>query len=388
MTTRLIDTNWSQEIVQAIRRDPSELRIVSPFIKTKALVRLLATGPRSVRVVTRYSLADFAKGVSDLDALHRLVDAGAQVRGVMNLHAKVFVLGRSETIITSANLTGAALDRNHEFGVISDEPSVVASSVDYFQRLWDGADRNLTREDLRGWNDLISARLATGRPVVEPDWPDFGADVGLAAGPLAPDAIGGAARAFVKFLGEGDNRVWLDHSTIEEIERSGAHWAVAYPSSQRPRAARDGDVIFIGRMTQEPNDIIVFGRAIARRHKEGKDDATPEEIAERPWKAAWPRYIRLHQATFVAGTLANGVSLNELMDALEANAFAPTQRNIGSLGNTNPRRAYRQKPAVQLTEDGLAWLGERLETCFQSHGVVPVAELDRIGWPRNSGGAD
>jgi hypothetical protein len=74
----------------------------------------------------------------------------------------------------------------------------------------------------------------------------------------------------------------------------------------------------------------------APRHVPGRDDATPEDIARRGWKATWSRYIRVHHAEFVAGTMANGVSLNELMGALGTNSFSPTQRNASrGEGNTD-----------------------------------------------------
>ena len=70
--------------------------------------------------------------------------------------------------------------------------------------------------------------------------------------------------------------------------------------------------------------------------------APPEDIARRRWKEKWPRYIRVHHAEFVAGTMANGISLNELMDTLGSDSFASTQRNATrGTGNTDPRRAYR-----------------------------------------------
>jgi hypothetical protein len=49
----------------------------------------------------------------------------------------------------------------------------------------------------------------------------------------------------------------------------------------------------------------------------------------------------------------NGVSLNELMDTLKAHSFAATQRNSAKgQGNTDPRKAYRQQAAVELTSRG------------------------------------
>ena len=191
-----------------------------------------------------------------------------------------------------------------------------------------------------------------------------------------------AAQAFVKFLGEGANRVPQSCLTIEEIERAGCHWAVAYPASKRPSGVEDDAIIFIARLTRDPNDIRIFGRAVGMKHQPGRDDATSADIGRRPWKENWPRYIRVHHAEFIAGTMANGVSLNELMDTLEADSFAPTQRNAArGQGNTNPRRAFMQQAAVALSPAGLSWLGDRLQAAFDAHGKIPQDTLDRLDWP-------
>ena len=62
-------------------------------------------------------------------------------------------------------------------------------------------------------------------------------------------------------------------------------------------------------------------------YREERDDATQADIDRRPWRARWSRYIRVHHAEFVDGTMDNGVSLGELMSALGADSFASTQRN-------------------------------------------------------------
>ena len=66
-----------------------------------ALDRLLSLNPGSVQVITRFNLVDFAEGVSDVAGLRMLLDAGAQVRGIRRLHAKLY-LSASWAIITSA----------------------------------------------------------------------------------------------------------------------------------------------------------------------------------------------------------------------------------------------------------------------------------------------
>lgn len=385
MTIRLVDSGWAKELTDALRADASELKIICPFIKTTALDRLLSKNPKSIQVITRFNLGDFAEGVSDIDALRKLLAAGGNVRGVRNLHAKLYLFGMGRAIVTSANVTEAAINRNHEFGMVADDKAIIAACVTYFDALWRRGGANLTLDQIDAWDETVTRHRASGgRPNREAGLGDFGVDAGISQPPplSMPPVVADARQAFVKFLGEGDNRVALTFSTIEEIKRAGCHWAVAYPAARRPRGVNDDAVIFIARLTQGPNDMRIFGRAIGMKHMPGRDDATEEDIALRSWKKTWPRYIRVHHSEFVAGDMANGVSLNELMSTLGADAFLPTQRNKArGEGSTDPRKAYRQQAAVELSHEGLAWLSGRLQAAFDEHGKVPQDTLDGLDWP-------
>ncbi len=381
---RLVDSGWDSELTAAIKTDPKYVRIICPFIKEGALERLLSHRPREVKVITRFNLADFSQGVSDVEALRKLLDAGASIRGIRNLHAKLYLFGTSRAIITSANLTEAALTRNQEFGVVAYDAAVIAACRDYFDELWRLGCPNLSSNTLDGWTETITRhRAAGGRYNHVRDLGDFGAYAGLPA--KLPDSIpmsvADAKKAFVKFLGTADAREPVSSDTIKVIDSAGCHWAVAYPENRRPRSVKDGAVIFIACLTDEP-DIRVFGRAIGMKYQPGRDDATPEDKALRKWKRKWPRYIRVHHAEFVAGTMSNGVSLNELMYTLESDSFASTQRNKASgKGNTNPRKAYGRQAAVELSPEGFSWLSERLQAAFDKHGQVPQDTLDQLDWP-------
>jgi hypothetical protein len=172
-------------------------------------------------------------------------------------------------------------------------------------------------------------------------------------------------------------------TVFEEVQRSGCHWACTYPKGKRPKRVPDGAIMYMGRMVKEPNDILIYGRAIGMRHAPGRDDATPEDIAQRTWKADWPHYVRVHHAEFIAGTLTNGISLNDLMDTLKSDAFMPTQRHAAKgRGNTNPRKAYMQQAAVELTAQANSWLNQRLQQAYLLHGKLAPATLRQLDWPK------
>ena len=381
---RLVDAGWDSELTSAIQTYPSEVRIICPFIKEGVLKRLLSHRPCEVKVITRFNLADFSQGVSDVESLRRLLDADASIRGIRNLHAKLYLFGSSQAVITSANLTEAALTRNQELGVVVHDAAVISDCRDYFERLWQLGSSNLSRDTLDGWFEIITRhRAAGGRPNGEKELLDFGIEAGFAEKlPVSlPVVVADAKKAFVKFLGKGNDRVPVSCDTIEVIKSAGCHWAVAYPTSRRPRSVEDGTVMFIAYLTDEL-DIRIFGRAIGMKYQPGRDDATPEDIALRNWKENWSRYVRVHHAEFVAGVMSNGVSLNELMDTLGRDSYASTKRNEESgQGNTIPRRAYRQQPAVELSPEGFSWLSERLQAAFDEHGKVPQGTLNQLDWP-------
>jgi hypothetical protein len=190
------------------------------------------------------------------------------------------------------------------------------------------------------------------------------------------------APAFVKFYGRADERSARDRAVPEVVRTSGSHRHCTYPRERRPRQVRDGDVMFIGHLVEGPNDIIVYGRALAWAYEEGRDDASGADLALRPWLERWPHFIRVHDAEFVDGTLAEGVSLGELMDELGAYAFGPTSENADrGVGNVDPRQSIRQAAAIRLSEAGASWLDEELEGAFRRHGKLRALEIPGLDWP-------
>lgn len=377
---RVVDRGWPAEFKDALRADRSALRIVCPFIKTTALARLLSPAPGSIKVLTRFSLDDFASGVSDIGALRNLISAGACVRGIRNLHAKLYLFGESRAIITSANLTGGGLLRNPEFGVVAENRTAIESCLAYFEDLWT-LGNPLRSGQVDEWEQRIgSARSPTSRSNCAVRLPDYGADAGFTPCPQPEAALVYAdpPQAIVKFIGGSSNRMPSTEDTLVVIESSNCHRVLAYPKNRRPRSVKEGAIMFIARFTSEPDDIRIFGRAIARKYVEGRDDAGPSEIGHRDWLSRFPRFIRVRDAKFLSGSMKNGLSLKQLMHELGSDSFPSTQRKASSGQNTDPSRAYRQQSFVELTGESYAWLNQRLEQAFRRHGAMSSDSLDRV----------
>lgn len=390
MSITIVHDDWIREFKAAMQATEGKpLRIMCPFIQSSTIRSLLDSGkPSRIQVITRFSLNDCAEGVNDLNAFSLLLDKRAEVRGLRNLHAKVYLFGSERVIVTSANLTNAAFRNNHEMGIASSQEELVRACSEYFNGLWPRVGENLTRAKLEKWQKVVNAHFVNRANIrTLPPLGDEGVAIELSAsfGPSGrrETVTANGPQAFVKFMGEGDNRVALDQSVMHEIRDAGCHWAATYPKSKRPRSVHDGDVIFFGRLTHDPNDIFIIGRAIGLQHVDDRDVATPEDIKARPWKVDWPNYIRVQQPEFVQGVVGNGVSLNGMMDHLGSDSFEPTYQNaIAGKGNTNPRKAYRQQAAVKLTAKAAAYMSHRLDDAMATHGRISNREMDSLDWPK------
>jgi len=382
MDFRLVHLGWKKELDAALQADSSIVRIICPFIKSKVVECLFCNrGLKKIQIITRFNLGDFSEFVSDISALHRLLKAGAEIRGIRNLHAKLYLFGMGSAIITSANLTDAAFNSNHELGFVVSDSSVVKSCHKYFDNLWNKAGENLSKSRLKEFEAKVSQYLATkNHNDVFESLKDEGIKVDIwPEHPTFPIWVPDIKQAFVKFFGEGNSRADGSAQILDEIKRSGCHWACAYPKDRRPRQVKDGAVMFMGRMIKEPRDIMIFGRAIGIHYVENRDDASGADIALRPWKAKWPHYVRVHHAEFIAGILSNGVSLNEMMQTLKSNAFVSTKRNaISKSGNIDPRKAYMQQPSVELSKEGISWINKQFEIALEEHGTIKASELAQL----------
>ena len=68
----------------------------------------------------------------------------------------------SRAIVTSANLTSAALGRNHEFGMVSDDPNVIVACRSYFDDLWHKGGADLASHQLDAWDEIVRHHRAAG----------------------------------------------------------------------------------------------------------------------------------------------------------------------------------------------------------------------------------
>lgn len=353
--------NWQERLISEISKT-NRLQIISPFVSEQVLRKIENTFDFSnLELITRYNLPDFALRVSSIDGLKFSIEKGATVYGIKGLHSKIYLFDKRAAIITSANLTNGGLKNNFECGIFHTNPKVIEKLQNYFNDLKNIAKNNIL--SIENCNDWEVRLQGVNKPSSEvTSLPDFGASAPL---------IDKKRNYYVKFMGNADNRVDLNFSVKTEIEGALCHYACCFPINKKPRQVKDEDIIFMARLTKNPNDYAIFGRAIALKFVDGRDETTENEKNERPWKNRWPNYIRVKNPIFLDGTMGDCVFMQDLISKFDYDSFAATRKRYddGDI-NVKPTKSLMQKAYIKLTHNSAEWLEQRFNDAINTFGQV------------------
>jgi hypothetical protein len=381
MNFNFIDNDWANFFKNISQRNTKHFKFITPFIQLNTIKDIINKRSLNFNLITRFNLNDFYNGVSNLDALEYLIKNGGTVKGIKNLHSKLYLFDSKEAILSSANLTQAALLRNYEFGMHTVNPEAISVMEQYFDNLWSQIPTSLKINQINSWRNELDAEIQKGKNSYKVQkLKDYGCSIDNTEkdGSEITSSLE-SKQFFIKFFGARHRRSVVNRSVLEEVKRSGCHWACSYPTNKSPRNVKEGALIFMGRLVSNPNDIMIYGYAIGHSFKEKRDKASPAEIKKRPWKSNWSKYIRVHGAKFINGSLKDGISMNYLMKKFDYNSFMPTLKNkIKGKGNINPRKAYSQQAAVELTPDAGNWLLTEMENKLKFFGKISDSVLSKI----------
>ena len=365
---KLLLKNWKEKFFEELLKT-KKLKIISPFVTEDVLKKIQSYFSfKDFELITRYKLEDFAMNVSSLSGLKFSIKEGASIYGIKGLHSKVYLFDKRAAIVTSANFTNGGLVTNHECGIFITDKALIENLHNYFDKLKKDALKKLTIEECETWEKkLAGIKVPKGKVST---LPDFGA---------TEISFDKTKNYYVKFFGAADNRVKLDFSITEEIERALCHYACCFPLKKKPRQVNEGDIIFMARMTKDPSGYAIFGRAIALKYIEGRDNASEEEIDEREFKKKWPIYLRIKEPVFINGTMADGVLLSDLLNKFESKSLLSTKRNadIGK-GNVDPKKSLMRKAYVSLTHTSAEWLEQKFNEAISNVGQVDETFIEGL----------
>jgi len=336
---------------------------ITPFVKEQVVRKIESLYDfHSFELITRFNLQDFAMGVSSLTGLKFSVESGAKVFGVKGLHSKVYIFDKRAAIVSSANLTKGGLENNFECGIFLTDKVVIDNLLIYFNELKTIAVNKLTIEDCNKWRIRLKGIVVPKGKLNT--LPDYGAS---AVNPL----VDTKRNYYIKFMGSYNDRVALDFLVKDEIDSALCHYACGFPLNKKPRQVNDGDIVFMARLTKNPNDYAIFGRATALRYKEDRDKASEKEIEERQWKETWPIYLRVKNPVFINGSMADCILMSDLLSRFDYDSFSSTRKRFDNGEEyIKPTKSLMQKPYIKLTHNAAEWLEQRFNNTINNIGQV------------------
>lgn len=317
-----------------------------------------------IKIITRYNLNEYRKGVSRLSAINRLLQNGAEVKGVKGLHSKLYIFDQKSVIITSANFTNGGFFNNKEFGIISDKKNTIEESQSYFQDLWKIDSELLNQSKVSEWKDIIAASKPISKQ--RDTLPDFGTSF--------QKSIIGKRRYFIKFFGKDDARFSLEDNVLNTLDDGCSHFALSFSRHKRdarPRRYRNGDIVFMAYITKEPNDYVIFGKAETFSHNDIRDVASSEDIENISWLKDWPILVRVINPKYIDSSLSKCPKLSDLMSELSYDSFASTKKKYDNdVRNIKPKNTLMQKGDVILSDSGAQWMERAFERVIKKEGKV------------------
>jgi hypothetical protein len=136
------------------------VRIASAYVTDTDLLSGIKN--RDVRLLIYLSQMDIIAGASSLHSLGKLIKAGVQCRCMSSgprLHAKVYIFGDHSAVVTSANLTRKALNKNIEVG-IQLSGSAAQELRRWFDKLWKDLADDLDLATVSKWQRQTEVQRA------------------------------------------------------------------------------------------------------------------------------------------------------------------------------------------------------------------------------------
>ncbi len=132
------------KILQGMFQSAKEsIDIASAYVTDCELIELFTTATKiNIRLLISISAADVISGATSLDAILRMLKMGVNCRLVLNehnFHPKVYIVDQKCSVLSSANFTYSAMNKNIEIGIALKEQES-KQLFDWFESSWEGAE--------------------------------------------------------------------------------------------------------------------------------------------------------------------------------------------------------------------------------------------------------
>lgn len=154
----LIKSPWEDIFLDLVEQTEENLRITSPFIKSKPVEKMISAKrvDVSIEYITSFKLMNFYRKSSDFEALNTILRNDGIIKNYQPLHAKMYIFDQKQAIITSGNLTDGGMNTNYEYGVlIKDETNVASVMHDFYSLFNSNITGNISFEILENAQKII-----------------------------------------------------------------------------------------------------------------------------------------------------------------------------------------------------------------------------------------
>ena len=393
MPIELITHNHGLEIRSVFDSATNNISIISPFLGRKTCEQLAErisnNDNLSCQIITRFYREDFIQNVSSIDGLKYLLSAGAEIRALIGLHSKLYVVDDNYSIVTSANYTLGGLQTNYELGIkIDHEPEINQACTLYFNDLWKQIEEfnvsnnnkaTVTEELINREIEIINVASSSRTKSTEnSNRVKQGAELGRAStSDLFESALveqirqsdSGEIGGWLKFGADAQNRHdpeagYLDRMNPHTIDKT------FFPT--QPVGIKNGDKVYLALVSYDKDHIatpIIVGRAFTTGFDE-KNKVEKSFIGWQPWMENYPFYVNLNNAEILNGPAKYGMSLLDLYRKLKGDIYPST---FGSDVSFEKIRQYHyQKDKIRITSYAAEYIDSELNKIFSNYGVKTI----------------
>lgn len=134
---KILTTPWKNDFLKLVCNSKHSIKITSPFIKENICDEMLAVkkSKAKLELITSFKLGNMHTGSLDILAIEKIINEKGVVKSYSKLHSKIYLFDNKEVIISSGNLTNGGLTNNYEYGIYTNDKSVVSKVVNDFDLL-------------------------------------------------------------------------------------------------------------------------------------------------------------------------------------------------------------------------------------------------------------
>lgn len=133
----ILKTPWKNKFLKLVAESKESIKMTSPFVKENICNELIDVKNKKskIELYTSFKLMNIYSGGLDLSGLKSIINDNGIVRNKSRLHSKIYLFDCKRVIITSGNLTNGGLLNNYEYGIYTEDKSIVNQVVEDFYSL-------------------------------------------------------------------------------------------------------------------------------------------------------------------------------------------------------------------------------------------------------------